>query len=150
MRLSLIMKNSNYWHDDDHDIWYDSISSEEPTVDINDHLDTKNFNEKPTKDINDQADTKEPLEDEENDVWYDAKQKHRPFHLSIDHQKIGHREKGRQHQVMYTSQAVVDAMLSDLNWDELVGHHQPFDTICYAVSTTQKFQRLEDLQPTLA
>ena len=52
----------NYWHDDDHDIWYDSLSSEEPTVDINDHLDTKNFNMKPTKDINDQADTKESPE----------------------------------------------------------------------------------------
>ena len=51
---------------------------------------------------------------------------------------------------MYTSQAVVDAMLSDLKWEELVGHHQPFNTTCYAVSTMQKFQRLEALQPALA
>ena len=41
-------------------------------------------------------------------------------------------------------------MLSDLKWEELVVHHQPFDTTCYAVSTMQKFQRLEELQPALA
>ena len=51
---------------------------------------------------------------------------------------------------MYTSQTVVDAMLSDLKWNELVGHHEPFDTTCYAISTVQKFQRLEELQLFLA
>ena len=30
-------ENLNYWHDDDQEIWYDSISSVEPTNNINDH-----------------------------------------------------------------------------------------------------------------
>ena len=43
----------------------------------------------------------------------------------------------------------VDAMLSNLDWKELVGHHELFDATCFAISTMQKFQRLEDVQPTL-
>ena len=46
---------------------------------------------------------------------------------------------------MFTSQTEVDAMLSNLDWDELIGKHEPFDTMCFAVSTIQKFQRLEEL-----
>ena len=41
-------------------------------------------------------------------------------------------------------------MLSDLNWEELVGHHEPFNTICFGLSTIQKFQRFENLLPALA
>ena len=51
---------------------------------------------------------------------------------------------------MFTSYTVVDAMLSNIDWKELVGHHEPFDDTCFAISTMQKFQRLEDLQPALA
>ena len=51
---------------------------------------------------------------------------------------------------MFTSHTVVDEMLSNLDWKELVGHHEPFDATCFAISTMQKFQRLEDLQPALA
>ena len=51
---------------------------------------------------------------------------------------------------MYTSHTVVNVMLSNLDWKELVSHHEPFDTEYYAVSTIEKFQRLEDLQPALA
>ena len=87
-------ENMNYWHDDDQDLWYDSLSSGEPNNDINDHLDTKDFNKKPTKDINDQTDTKEPPEDKEYDILHNVKQTNKPFHLTIDHQTIRNRERG--------------------------------------------------------
>ena len=41
-------------------------------------------------------------------------------------------------------------MLSNLDWDELVGKHEPFDTVYFATSTIEKFQRYEDLQSALA
>ena len=62
----------------------------------------------------DTGNTTKSLEDKKNDIWHDEQQNHKPFQLTVDYQTIGHREKGRQHQVMYTSQTVVDAMLSDL------------------------------------
>ena len=69
-------ENLNYWHDDDQDIWYDSISLEEPTDDINYHLDTKDSKEEPTKDINIQTD-KETLPDEESfEIWHNSQQNH--------------------------------------------------------------------------
>ena len=74
-------ENMNYWHEDDHEIWYDSVSSGEPTDDIKDHLDTKDSKEEPTKDINSQTDKEAPLDDEEFEIWHDAQQKHKPFHL---------------------------------------------------------------------
>ena len=129
----------NYWHDDDQDIWYDSISSYENMDNINDHLDKEDSKKKPTKDISDSNPKDEGTREE---IWYDTKHKHKPFHLTIDHQTIGHKEKGRQHQVMFTSHTVVDVMLSNLDWKELVGHHEPFDTTCFVISTIQKFQRL--------
>ena len=58
----------NYWHDDDQEVWFDSISSGELTDNIHDHLDTKDFNEKPTNDINNQIDTKESSKDKENEL----------------------------------------------------------------------------------
>ena len=51
---------------------------------------------------------------------------------------------------MFTTQSKVDAIFSNLDWDELVGKHEPFDTMCFAVSTIQKFQRFEELQSALA
>ena len=113
-------------------------------------MDTKDSKEEPIKVINSQTDKEAPPNDEEFEIWHDAQQKHKLFHLTVDHQTIGHKEKGRQHQVMYTSQTVVDAMLLDLDWEELVGHHEPFNTICFRLSTIQKFQRFENLQPALA
>ena len=50
---------------------------------------------------------------------------------------------------IYTSQIVIDTILSDLKWEEVVQYYQPFDTSCYAVSTIQKFQEIEKLQPAL-
>ena len=82
-------ENMNYWDDNEEDIWYDTLSSGGPTTDINDHLDTKV--NKPTKDIDNQVDKEEPHEDNDIDIWYDSKSKQRPFHLTIDHQTIGHR-----------------------------------------------------------
>ena len=49
-------ENINYWHEDNHDIWYDLVSSGEPTDDIKNHLDTKGSKEELTKDINSQTD----------------------------------------------------------------------------------------------
>ena len=109
----------NYWDDKDYDNWTHTLSSGGLTTNTNDHLDTKV--KIPTKDIDINVDKEDPHEDDFGDIWYDAKSRHKPFHLTIDHQTIGHREKGRQHQVMFTSQTEVDAMLSNLDWDELVG-----------------------------
>ena len=100
--------------------------------------------------MNVQSENDQPLKSNGNKHNTYGKPKQKPFHLTIDHQTIGHKEKGRQHQLLFTSQAVVDAMLSDLNWEELVGQHEPFNTICFGLSTIQKFQRFENLQPALA
>ena len=72
------------------------------------------------------------------------------LHLSIAHQTIVKGEKGRQHEVMFTSSAAVDAVLGNMDWEELVGRHETFDTLVYAVSTVQKLQRLEEYRPALA
>ena len=74
----------------------------------------------------------------------------RPFHLSVAHQTIAKGEKGRQHEVMFTTSAAVDSMLGNMDWHELVGRHETFDTLVFAVSTVQKLQRLEDICPALA
>ena len=51
---------------------------------------------------------------------------------------------------MFTTSAAVDAMLGNMDWEELVGRHETFDTLVYAVSTVQKLQRLEEYRPALA
>ena len=51
---------------------------------------------------------------------------------------------------MYTTDTAVNAMLGNMDWNELVGRHMPFDTLCFGISTVQKLQRLEELQPALA
>ena len=73
-----------------------------------------------------------------------------PFHLSIACQTVGDKEKGQQHEVVHTTDTVVNAMLGDMDWSELVGQHMPFDTLCFGTSAVQKLQRLEELQPALA
>ena len=65
-------ENMNYWYEDDHGIWYISVSSGEPTDDIKDHLDTKDSKEEPTKDTNSEADKKKPIDDEEFEICHNA------------------------------------------------------------------------------
>ena len=60
-------------------------------------------------------------EENEDEEWHDAqefeqdKQTSRPFHLSVAHQTIAKGEKGRQHEVMFTTSANVDAMLGNMD-----------------------------------
>ena len=92
------------------------------------------------------------VDEDEEEMWHDAKEEEdtRVFHLSVAHQTIAKGEKGRQHEVMFTTSAAVDAMLGNMDQEELVGRHETFDTLVYAVSTIQKLQRLEEYRPALA
>ena len=67
------------------------------------------------------------------------------MHLSIDYQTIGKGEKGRQ--VCFTSASKVNDFLSDLDYNQLIGNDQTFDTLTYALTSVEKLQHLEALQP---
>ena len=45
---------------------------------------------------------------------------------------------------MYTTDTAVNAMFGNMDWNELVGWHMPFDTLCFGISTVQKLQWLEE------
>ena len=47
-------------------------------------------------------------------------------------------------------QHVVDQYLDDMSYDELIGKHKSFQTLVYAITTVNKLQDLEKLQPQLA
>ena len=47
-------------------------------------------------------------------------------------------------------QDIVDDWLESLSYDELIGYHTSFETLAFAITTVDKIQDLEELQPKLA
>ena len=81
-----------------------------------------------------------------HDICHVTKKKpSKSFHLKINHIAL---EKGQTHQ--YLSQNEVDTWLQSLSYDELVGYHTAFEPLVFAISTIDKLQNLENLQPKLA
>ena len=70
------------------------------------------------------------------------------MHLSIDYQTIGKWEKGRQ--AYYTSTENVDSLLSDVDYHQLVGKNETFNTLVCALTSVEKMQQIEALQPRFA
>ena len=70
------------------------------------------------------------------------------MHLSIDYQVIGDHVKGKRE--CFTSSTKVNAFLSDLDYRQLTGHSESFNTLACALTTVEKIQRVEALQPRLA
>ena len=101
-------------------------------------------------------DMNEKLLDKDNLYYFDAEDLTKPpkpgrvLHLSIDYQTIGQGEKGRQSTCAYTSYNKVNALLSDLDYNLLVGKSETFNTLTCALTTVEKMQRIETLQPRLA
>ena len=87
--------------------------------------------------------------EDNTDIFYDACENpiKKVFHLAIDHQFLT-REKGKG-KAFHTTHDKVDAVLDNMAWSELVGEHESFSTLAYAISTVEKFQRLENIQPNL-
>ena len=74
------------------------------------------------------------------------KRRNKAFHLSINHSIAAF--KHMQHSNI--KQHVVDQYLSDMSYDELIGKHKSFQTLAYAITTVNRLQDLEQLQPQLA
>ena len=101
-------------------------------------------------------DMNEKLLDKDDLYYFDAEDLTKPpkpghvLHLSIDYQTIGQGEKGRKSTCAYTSYNKVNALLSDLDYNLLVGKSETFNTLACALTTVEKMQRIETLQPRLA
>ena len=50
----------------------------------------------------------------------------------------------------YMEQDIVDEWLQTLSYDELIGNHTAFEPLAFTISTVDKLQQLEELQPKLA
>ena len=74
----------------------------------------------------------------------------RVLHLSIDYQTIGNYEKGRTDQVCFTSTENANEFLADIDYDQLVGQRETFNTLTCALTTVERIQQYEALQPRLA
>ena len=66
------------------------------------------------------------------------------MHLSIDYQTIGKWEKGRH--PVFISSTKVNALLSDLDYNLLVGKSETFNTLTCAHTTVEKIQMIDALQ----
>ena len=82
--------------------------------------------------------------------FFDCQENTKPFHLSIDYQILGEHVQGEQSRVMHIKQHKVNDFLEDMDWNQLIGKQETFSTLAFAVSASNKFQRLEALQPMLA
>ena len=72
------------------------------------------------------------------------------FHLSVNHMTIGKEEKGQQQSVQFINHDQIDKYLNDMSYNELIGYHHSFNTLAFAITTVDKLQDLEELQPKLA
>ena len=70
------------------------------------------------------------------------------MHLSIDPQIVGNRVKNNHSK--FISKTKVNAFLSDLNYNQLVGKYETFDTLICALTAIEKLQQIEALRPRLA
>ena len=82
--------------------------------------------------------------------FFDCHENTKAFHLSIDYQILGEHVKGEQLRVMHIKNHRVNNCLDGMNWNQLIGKQETFNTLAYAISASKKFQRLEELQPNLA
>lgn len=112
--------------------------------------------------------TQLPKEEEEKDIFYECnkcdeeqfydtsefenipydvnRNYDKPFHLKINHTQLMKGENSHQ----YIKQDIVDEWLNTLSYDELIGNHTAFETLAFAITTVNKLQQLEELQPKLA
>ena len=58
--------------------------------------------------------------------------------------------KGRQDQVKYLPKTSMKCFLSGLDYNQLIGNSETFNTLTYALTTVEKIQRIEAIQPCLA
>ena len=72
----------------------------------------------------------------------------RVMHLSMDYQTIGKWEKGKQ--PVFIASSKVNTLLSDLDYNLFVGKSETFNTLTRALTTVEKMQRIEALQPKFA
>ena len=78
------------------------------------------------------------------DPFYDDNPKPgKVFHLSLDYDKATDAP-------AHVSQEVADTFLDDFVNYELTGHHEELDTLVCTISTLEKMQKLEAIQPNLA
>ena len=49
----------------------------------------------------------------------------------------------------FLQQTAVDEILNDMAYDQLIGRHHLFGAFSFAVTTVERFQKLEELQPKL-
>lgn len=79
-------------------------------------------------------------------IPFDVKRKYnKSFHLKINHTQLMKGEILHQ----YMEQDIVDEWLQNLSYDELIGNHTIFETLVFAITTVDKLQQLEKLQPKL-
>ena len=95
------------------------------------------------------------IEEEEPEVardeFFDAIQsldELRNFHLNLAHQLTFKGEHGPTPEFIKSKD--VDAFLTDMDDNEIMGKNASFDTLAFAVQTVEKLQRLEAIQPRLA
>ena len=88
-------------------------------------------------------------EEEQSEEFHDAREipednqkiPGRVMHLTIDYQTIGKWEKGRQ--VCHMAANQVSEFLEDLDYYQLVGRHESFDTLSAAINTSQQLEKIE-------
>ena len=138
--------------DAEEDFFYDAMAKDLGE----DHKANIAASNKVTKVGRDDQEIKMPnlAKDDNEERFYDAEDyaipqnQKRVMHLSLDYQQIQKWEKGRKPQ--FVSSSMVNAFLSDLDYNQLVGKSESFSTLACAVSTVERMQQLEALQPRLA
>ena len=104
------------------------------------------------------------IENNEEDTFFDCSQdenhcefhdcleeplNHKAFHLSVDYQYLANKVRGSQNKVKFLRTYQVDELLTALEWSQLIGEQEPFSTLAMAVTTSQKYHKLEQIQPYL-
>jgi len=79
----------------------------------------------------------EPYYFDPSDDFSEKKRRGRTFHLSMDYN-------------LFMRSAQVDKFLDDIDDEELLGHHEPFDALAFAMRTKATIPEAEKLQPFLA
>ena len=70
------------------------------------------------------------------------------MHLSIDYQILGQGVKGNPE--CFIASSKVNKMLTDLDYKQLTGHSESFNTLAHAITTIEQMQKIEAIQPRLA
>ena len=100
------------------------------------------------------TDTNSSIGVEHEPKYFDTKDPYLPekpgkvLHLSIDYQILGEGVKGNTECFMSTHK--VNNLLSDLDYKQLTGNSEVFNTLAHALTTVEKLQKIEAIQPRLA